>query len=108
MGEFVEESGVPAKEAENGDGEAEELLLVGEESRGEIAVGAAMDGVLEEAGSFEIGLRVDDVVEAPVLRPFEADLCDRTRLGMEEATRGGGGTRRRRREVLEEQRPETA
>lgn len=104
MGEFVEESGVPAKEAEDGDGEAEELLLIGEESGGEESMGAAMNGIFEEAGGFEIGLCVDDVVEASVLHPFETDLCNGTRLGME-AMRG---RRRRKREGFEQQGSETA
>lgn len=62
MGEFVEESGVPAKETEDGDSEAEELLLVREEAGGEEATGASLDGVFEKAGSLEIRLGVDDMI----------------------------------------------
>lgn len=62
MWEFVKESRVPAHEAENGDGEAEKLLPIGEGLHGEEASWGSLDGVLEERGGFEIGLGVDDVV----------------------------------------------
>lgn len=74
MWEFLEKSWVPAEEAEDGDGEAEELLPVGEGLGGEEAGGGALDCVLEEAGGFEVSLGFDDVVDASVFDPFEADF----------------------------------
>jgi hypothetical protein len=71
--EFVKESGVPAQEAENWDGEAEKLLPIGDGLGSEKTSWGALDSVLEEAGGLEIGLGVDDVVQASVLDPFETD-----------------------------------
>jgi len=67
----VEEGGVAAEEAEDGDGEAEELLPVSDGFGREEGGGGAVNGVLEEAGRFEIGFLVDDVVEGSVLDPFQ-------------------------------------
>ena len=69
----MKESGVPAQEAENGDGEAEKLLPIGDGLGSEKTSWGALDSVLEEAGGLEIGLGVNDVVQASVLDPFETD-----------------------------------
>lgn len=53
---------VPAKESEDGNSEAEELLPVSDRPCGEKASGGPLDGVLEEGGSFQVRLDVDDVV----------------------------------------------
>lgn len=70
----MKESGVPAQEAENGDGEAEKLLPIGEGLFSEETGWGALDSVLEEAGGLEIGLNVDNVVQASILDPFKTDL----------------------------------
>jgi len=67
----VEEGGVAAEEAEDRDGEAEKLLPVCHGFRREEGGGGAVNGVLQEAGRFEIGFLVDDVVEASILHPFQ-------------------------------------
>lgn len=70
----MEECGVPAQEAENGDGEAEKLLPIGDGLGSEEISWGALDSVLEEASGLKIGLSVDNVVQASVLYPFETDL----------------------------------
>lgn len=74
MREFMKECRIPAQESEDGDGEAERLLPLGDRLGGQEPGGGPLDGVLEEAGGLEVGLGVDHVVEAPVLDPLEADL----------------------------------
>lgn len=74
MRELLKECGVAAEEAEDGDGEAEELLPVCHRFRREEGGGGAVDGVFQEACRFEIGFLVDDVVEASVLHPFQTDF----------------------------------
>lgn len=71
VGELVEEGGVAAEEAEDGDGQAEKFLPVGDGLRGEEAGGGAVHGVLKEARRLQIGFLVDDVVQASVLDPFQ-------------------------------------
>lgn len=70
----MEDGRVSAEEPDDRDGEAEELLPVGDGLGREEARRRALDGVFEERGCFEVGVFVDDVVEAAVLDPLEADL----------------------------------
>lgn len=73
VGGLVEEGGVAAEEAEDGDREAEGSLLRREDAGREVAVAAPLDGVLEQAGGLEVRLGVDDVVQSSVLHPLQPD-----------------------------------
>lgn len=62
VGELVEEGGVAAEEAEDGNGEAEKFLPVGDGFGGEKRCGGAFDSVFEKRSGFQIGFFVDDVI----------------------------------------------
>lgn len=74
MRKLLEESWVPADEAERWDGEAQKLVPIGDGLGGDEARGGATDGVFEEVSGFEIGVGVDGVVEGSVLHPFQANF----------------------------------
>lgn len=70
----MKKSGVPPDESKNRDGKTEQLLPIGDGFDGDKASRGAFDGVLEEASGLQIGFRVDDVIQTPILDPFEANL----------------------------------
>lgn len=70
----MKESWVPPDESNNRDGEAEQLLPIGDGFGGDEASRGALNGVLKEASGLQISLRVDDVIETPILNPFETNL----------------------------------
>lgn len=70
----MEECGVPAQEPENGDGEAQKLLPISDGLGSEETGWGALDSIFQKAGGLEIGLGINDVVQASVLDPFETNL----------------------------------
>lgn len=83
----MKESWIPPDESKNRDGEAEKLWPIGDGFSSDEASRRAVNGVLEEGSGLQIGLRVDDVIETPILDPFEANLRNSSALKVQKRIR---------------------